>query len=146
MRLFRTALTVILAYWLQIAAGQTASLNAREKILFNAKIFTADIQHPYAEAIAIKGNTIVAVGNLAVVKTAVGANAILIDMHGQTLLPGFVDSHNHLVEGGEGLMRANVSDSVQTIAQLEKYAREKYYMKRDNEDLFIITPTKKAGN
>jgi cell division protein DivIC len=29
---------------------------------------------------------------------------------------------------------------------LEKYAREKYYMKRDNEDLFIITPTKKAGN
>lgn len=32
-------------------------------------------------------------------------------------------------------------------AVLEKYAREKYYMKRDNEDLFIITPeTKKPGN
>lgn len=124
MRLLQIALTAILVYGLQTATGQTAGLNAREKVLFNAKIFTADEEHPYAEAIAIKGATIVAVGNFPVVKAAVSANATLVDMHGQTLLPGFIDSHNHLVEGGESLMRANVSDSVQTIAQLEKYARE----------------------
>lgn len=124
MRAFQILLTALLAYWLQTAAGQTTGLNAAEKILFNAKIFTADVQHPYAEAIAIKGNTIMAVGNLTVVKTSVSPGATLIDMHGQTLLPGFIDSHNHLVEGGEGLMRANVSDSVQNIAQLEKYARQ----------------------
>lgn len=120
----RTALTALLAYWLQTAAGQTTGLNATEKILFNAKIFTADAEHLYAEAVAVKGNKITAVGNLATVKSSVGADAVMIDMQGQTLLPGFIDSHNHLVEGGEGLMRANVSDSVQTIAQLEKYARE----------------------
>jgi len=119
MRILALVATILL-----LAPQAHAQLNAAEKILFNASIFTANAEHPYAEAVAIKGGKIVAVGNLAVVKASVSANAVLIDMHGQTLLPGFIDSHNHLVEGGEGLMRANVSDSVQTIAQLEKYARE----------------------
>ena len=38
-------------------------LNAQEKVYFNARIFTADRDHPFAEAIAIKGKWIVAVGN-----------------------------------------------------------------------------------
>ena len=44
--------------------------------------------------------------------------------------------------------RNDLATQLQTNpATLEKYAREKYYMKRDNEDLFIITPeSKKAGN
>lgn len=117
-------ITTLLAIILCIAHSIHAQLNTPEKILYNANIFTADVQHPYAEAVAIKGNKIVAVGNLAEVKKLVSKEVVLIDMHGQTLLPGFADSHNHAVEGGEGLLRANVSDSVQTIAQLEKYAWE----------------------
>lgn len=101
-----------------------AQLNADEKILYNASIFTADVQHPFAEAVAIKGNKITAVGNLVTVKAATAKTAVMIDMHGATLLPGFVDSHNHAVEGGEGLLRANVDDSVLTIQQLAEYADE----------------------
>lgn len=103
---------------------QTQDLNAAEKVLYNAKIFTADDKQPYAEAVAIKGNKIIAVGNFSVVKNAVSKNAVLVNMQGQTILPGFVDSHNHAVEGGEGLMRANVDDSVETIEQLETYAEK----------------------
>ncbi|HVX52680.1 MAG TPA: amidohydrolase [Chitinophagaceae bacterium] len=104
--------------------SQHGGLGSANKILFNAKIFTADVQHPYAEAVAIKGNKVFAVGNLDDVKKLMDATTVLIDMHGQTILPGFVDSHNHAVEGGEGLMRANVDDSVLTVDALAAYADE----------------------
>jgi len=103
---------------------QHAGLDSSQKILFDAKIFTADAMHPYAEAVAIKGNKIVAVGNFDDVKKSLANSAVLIDMHGACILPGFIDSHNHAVEGGEGLMRANVDDSVLTIPQLAFYADE----------------------
>ncbi len=103
---------------------QYKGYDSTQKILFNAKIFTADVQQPYADAVAIKGNKIVAVGNLEDVLNVMGAPDVLIDMRGQCLLPGFIDSHNHAIEGGEGLIRANVSDSVETIAQLAVYAEE----------------------
>ncbi|HWB28550.1 MAG TPA: amidohydrolase [Chitinophagaceae bacterium] len=102
---------------------QHGGLDSTSKILFNAKIFTGNPQHPYAEAVAVKGDKIIAVGNADDIRHSL-AGAIMIDMHGQTILPGFVDSHNHAVEGGEGLMRANVNDSVLTIAQLAAYADE----------------------
>ena len=116
--------TFIIITCILLAYTTHAQLNADEKILYNANIFTAGEQQPYAEAVAIKGNKIIAVGNLADVKKNAGKNAVLINMHGATLLPGFIDSHNHAVEGGEGLLRANVNDSVETIEQLERYANE----------------------
>jgi len=118
----RPAILAVLLFFPAVLFAQTGDLNAPEKILYNANIYTADVQHPYAEAVAIKGNKIMAAGNLADVKKAVSTNAVMIDMHGQCLLPGFVDSHNHAIEGGEGLLRANVDDSVQTIEQLATYA------------------------
>ena len=105
-------------------AQSPSDLNASEKILFNAKIFTADIQKPYAEAVAISGKKIVGVGNPGQIRNRVGKNAIMIDMHGATLLPGFIDSHNHAIEGGETLLQANVYDSLLTTQELKSYIDE----------------------
>jgi hypothetical protein len=60
-------------------------LNAQEKVYFNARIFTADWDHPFAEAIAIKGKWIVAVGNYDDVKRSVNKNAKQIDLGGSFL-------------------------------------------------------------
>ena len=50
----------------------SAQENSGERIFFNAKVFTGDPQNPYAEAVAIRGEKIVAVGNLAeVLKAAI---------------------------------------------------------------------------
>lgn len=106
------------------ANAQTIFLNGNEKILYNAKIFTADIAHPYAEAVAIRADKIVAVGNFESIKTSVGKDAALIDMRGGFILPGFIDSHSHSLDGGYSLMRANVYDSVETAEDLEKYAEQ----------------------
>ena len=113
-----------------LVIGQTAhsqltdTLNAPEKILYNAHIFTANAAQPYAEAVAIRGKKFVAVGSLGAVKAAVGKTAVLVNMHGQCILPGLVDSHNHGLQGGEGLLHANVTDSAETVEQLAAYADE----------------------
>ena len=54
------------------------SNGAIERIFYNAKIFTAEPEHPYAEAVAIRGDKIIAVGNLAEVVKSASVNLSLI--------------------------------------------------------------------
>ena len=63
------------------------ALFAQEKVFFNARIFTADIRHPFAEAIAIKEKKILSVGSYDDVKKSVGAAAEWIDCKGNFLMP-----------------------------------------------------------
>ena len=58
-------------------AQSSQDLRVRDKILFNAKIFTANRNYPFAEAIAISGKTIVAIGNLDEVKRKMPAGTPL---------------------------------------------------------------------
>ncbi len=96
---------------------------AQEKVFYNARIFTANSGHPFAETIAIKDKRIIAVGNYSEVIRSVSAKAELIDCNGGFLMPGFVDSHNHGISGGRGLTKANVSDQLMTIDELVVYAK-----------------------
>jgi predicted amidohydrolase YtcJ len=98
-------------------------IDSENKILFNARIFTANREHPFAEAIGISGKRIVAVGTLDDVKQKMSSAAVHIDLHGASLLPGFVDSHIHALEGGERLLRANADDSSMTTAALEAFVK-----------------------
>ncbi len=91
---------------------------ATERVLFNAGIFTCEPDHPYAEAVAIRADKIVAVGSRAEVARTVSTKAESIDLHGKWLLPGFIDSHIHSIFGGLNLVAADVGDKVQSIADL----------------------------
>ncbi len=93
-----------------------------ERLFYNGKVFTAVPEHPYAEAVAIRGDKIVAVGNLPDVSKAVSASAEKVDLQGKFLAPGFIDSHIHPIEGGVSLISADVSDRVTTIDQLVPFA------------------------
>ena len=95
-----------------------------EHVYVNAKVFTATPDHPYAEAVAIRGDKIVAVGRSDEVLRSVGPSAERIDLAGRTLLPGLIDSHAHPVEGGLSLTGADVGEHVQTVAQLADFAAE----------------------
>ena len=98
--------------------------SANERIFFNAKIFTAEPQNPYAEALAIRGDRIVAVGTYPEVAKSVAANAERVDLGGKTLFPGFIDSHIHAIQGGINLISADASDKVQSMESLVAFARE----------------------
>ena len=97
---------------------------ASERVLFHAKIFTADPQNPYAEAVAIRGDKILAVGTLSEVLKSVSPSAERIDLDGKTLLPGFIDSHSHSIDGGLSLIGADTTDKVDTLNQLPAFVAD----------------------
>ena len=97
---------------------------AQETVFYNAKIFTADPQKPFAEAIAINGKLITAVGNYDLVKGKTTAGATWIDLKGGFLMPGFVDSHNHGIHGGHRLTKASFGESISGVNELLAYARD----------------------
>ena len=91
---------------------------ADERVFYNGKIFTGEPDHPYADAVAIRGDKIVAVGNRGEVSKTVGSGAEMIDLKGNLLVPGLIDSHCHAVDGGLTLISADVSESVSTVDEL----------------------------
>jgi predicted amidohydrolase YtcJ len=126
MPVFRRMVFVAALMWLFPSSSAFASDEdtASARILYNGKIFTAEPEHPYAEAVAIRGGRIVAVGNLPEVTKAVPANADRIDLQGKTLLPGFIDSHSHSIYGGINRISADASEKVRTIAELVPFVAE----------------------
>jgi predicted amidohydrolase YtcJ len=113
--LFFAAFIVLLASSALWAQGD-------ERVFFHAKIFTADPEHPYAEAVAIRGGQIVAVGSMPEVTKSVSATAERIDLDGKSLFPGFIDSHSHSIDGGLGLIAADATDKVSSLDALPPFA------------------------
>lgn len=64
-------------------------------ILLNGKIFTSNKSNLYTNAIAIKGNKIIATGNSSAIDKHRGASTKIIDLKGKTVVPGFNDAHYH---------------------------------------------------
>lgn len=64
--------------------------------ILNANVITMNPAQPRAEAVAVRNGRIVAVGGNEIVRQRCGARTELVDLGGKTLLPGFVESHNHV--------------------------------------------------
>jgi predicted amidohydrolase YtcJ len=69
----------------------------------NARVFTANPENPWAEAVAVRGNRIVFVGNHEDAQSFKGQDTRSIDAGGGTLMPGFIDSHFHMMYGALNL-------------------------------------------
>jgi predicted amidohydrolase YtcJ len=97
---------------------------ADEQVLYNGKIFTGEPAHPYAEAVAIRGDKIVAVGDRGEVSKAVTNSAEMIDLKGNFLMPGMIDSHCHAVEGGLTLLSADIGEHANSMDELVAFTAE----------------------
>src|SRR6201997_2515105 len=64
-------------------------------VVFNAKIYTVDSRMPHAEAFAVKGKRFVFVGGTAAAKAFIGKSTRTFDAKQMTVVPGFIDCHNH---------------------------------------------------
>lgn len=77
-------------------AQETTAADRDDTLLFvNGNILTVDADFSTAEAIAIRGDRIVAVGSRDTVTQSAGESARIIDLHGKTVLPGFIEPHMH---------------------------------------------------
>jgi predicted amidohydrolase YtcJ len=114
-------LLVVPSFFVMTVSSVCAQGSAEDRILFRGKIFTGDPQSPYAEAVAIHGDKIVAVGSLPEVVKAAPATSERVDLEGKSLFPGFIDSHSHSIDGGLTLISADASEKVQKLEQLAPF-------------------------
>ena len=94
-------------------------------ILTNARVVTMDANDTIAEAIAITGNTITAIGTAAEVAALAGSGTETIDLDGNTVTPGIIDTHNHFAWGASTVLRQLdlVYPAVTSIADVRELVR-----------------------
>ena len=123
-RYFPALLFVPTVFLAQTNSSLWTQESSGERIFFHAKVFTGDTQNPYAEAVAIRGDKIIAVGNFPEVAKSVSQNAERIDLEGKSLFPGFIDSHSHSIDGGLALISADASEKVQSLNDLPPFVED----------------------
>ncbi|HYG78908.1 MAG TPA: amidohydrolase [Pyrinomonadaceae bacterium] len=98
---------VILSLLFGATPSGTETRRAVTLLLVNGKVFTADARGTVAQAVAIEGDRIVAVGTDAEIKARYSA-ARTIDLKGRLVTPGFNDAHIHFLGGGLSLLRVDL--------------------------------------
>jgi len=78
-------------------ASPTAMAGQADTILVNANVITADPTRPTAQAIALAGDRIRAVGSSAAVRRLAGPKTQIVDLQGRSVIPGLMDAHVHLL-------------------------------------------------
>ncbi|MHC4701783.1 MAG: hypothetical protein ACYTFQ_14550, partial [Planctomycetota bacterium] len=78
-------------------------------LLVNANIVTMNPQQPSAEAMAVSGDRILAIGSEKEVRSKIGAYEKFYDLKGKTVVPGFVETHDHLFMSSNQLTVTDVS-------------------------------------
>ena len=114
-RRVRAALTSLVA-----AALAVVSLHARgaELILTHGHIYTSNTEHPWVEALAVTDGRISAVGSEEQVSQQKTDHSQVVDLQGQTVLPGFIDSHMHMMQGSMALHGVNLSTPALSITPI----------------------------
>jgi hypothetical protein len=89
-----------------VSAAEPADL-----VLTNGVIYTVDTARPLVEAVAIKGERIVATGTSKEMQAWVGSGTRVIDLKGRFAMPGFNDAHIHLASGGQAKLAVELGGS-----------------------------------
>jgi predicted amidohydrolase YtcJ len=87
------------------------TLMAADLIVVNATVHTMDAAQPTAEAVAVLGNRIVAVGSTAEIRQLAGTRTRVVDAEKRLVLPGFNDAHVHFLMGGFQLANVDLRDA-----------------------------------
>ncbi len=96
-----------------------------DMIITNARIWTGNEAQPWAEAMALKGDIIVAIGSNSEVMRFSSHKSDVTDMGGNFVTPGFIDSHVHMLTGGANLASVQLRDATTPeifIQRIREYA------------------------
>src|SRR5450759_2136862 len=94
--------------------------------IVNARVWTGDTRRPWADAVAVQGNQIAAVGSSAEIRKLAGAATRVIDAKGAMVVPGFTDAHVHFTDGGFALQSVKLRDAktkAEFIRRIGAFAR-----------------------
>lgn len=117
---------LVLAVAVGPAAAQklTGDIDApADIVVLHGKIYTVNAKQPWAEALAIRGGKIIAVGSQKEIGRYRGATTRTIDAKDHLVLPGFVDTHVHFTGGAFSLQQVKLDDAA-TVAEIQKRVKE----------------------
>jgi len=92
--------------------------------IVGGKVWTGEPNQPWAEAVALAGDRIVAVGSTASIRRIVSGGTRVIDARGGMVVPGFIDSHIHFLTGGMNLASVQLRDArtpVEFISRIKAF-------------------------
>lgn len=118
--LLPSLLSLLLVSSASFAVAQTADM-----VFTNASVLTMNDDNPTAEAVAVTGNQITYVGDAAGAEALVGDTTEVFDLGGDTLLPGFVSGHDHIVASGwtsRGVSLMGIDSLEDAKAAVKEYA------------------------
>ncbi len=101
-----------------------APVEPPDVVLLNGVIFTGDSAKPRVEAIAIKGERIIATGSSQQMRALAGKETKLIDLAGRFAAPGFNDAHIHLANGGQAKLAVELTGS-RTLEEFQQRIRSR---------------------
>jgi predicted amidohydrolase YtcJ len=113
--------TLLLSAPLLLSFGTALAADPPIRLFYDARVFTGEPTAPYADAVAIQGDKILAVGDLSKVEPIAGPGAERIDLKGRFLMPGMIDAHAHPIWGGLTLIEASFPDLKVSIPGLAAF-------------------------
>ena len=117
----------ILFFSLALAWQTNPKRDVADLVLLNGAVWTVNPAQPWAEAVAIKGDEILEAGSSQEISRMIGDSTQIIDLKGDLVLPGFIDSHTHFLDGGFSLLSVRLKDAgsrEEFIARIEDRAKE----------------------
>ncbi len=96
---------------LALVSARAQQAPSADFVILHGHVWTVDRGHPQAEAIAIQGSGIVAVGSDAEISRWIGPATKKIDAQGKSVLPGFIDAHVHFSSGGGEISGVHLRDA-----------------------------------
>ena len=117
------------------ARGSKDAKITADMVVLHGRIYTLNSKQPWAQALAIRGDKIVAVGDDAAIGKFRGSETKVIDAAGQLVLPGFVDGHIHFMDGSLSLGRVNL-DGAKDVAEIQQRLRD-YAAKHPGKDWLL---------
>jgi predicted amidohydrolase YtcJ len=108
-----------------LSQAQNSKTIPADTIVLHGRVYTGNAKQPWAQAVAIRGAKIVAVGSDIEVEKMRAEGTKIIDAAGRLVLPGFVDSHIHFMDGSLSLGRVNLEgakDASDIQQRLREYA------------------------
>lgn len=132
-----------LCLFLQTACGGNSDNNdsrpsepaIADLVLTGGKVYTVNSEQPWAEALALKGDTLIFVGDASEVATYIGSETRVADLGGRMVLPGFVDTHAHPMQSA-GLVYALQLDSSMNLADIQEAVRS--YAETNPDRQFLL--------
>lgn len=107
----------------KLGTAPTATGEAADLVLRNGQVLTIDAGFSKAQAVAIRGDRILAVGSNAAMSVHTGPRTQVIDLQGHTVMPGLIDAHLHSAGGGPGVALASVRSLDELLAAVKARAQ-----------------------